>query len=585
MYRVLIPFLFVIICILTHANAAPQKLIAVLDLVNKTQKFKVDEIYYLTDLIRKTAILIEKEDISVITKENILALLPPEKTLEECINECAIKTGQLLGADWIVTGQVIEFGESYRISTSLYTKAGILEDQQTVSGTKIEDLEKALKEASIKLFSKIDPKIAQEANESDISFQGQQIFLEVPKININQGKMNQINLEAEKLLELALDTEENKKSTPNDKMQAWCRLSLLNSTYQTQALTACQTWANYVRAYESNMAKIKEDFKTLAGYLQLKRKTLDQKKYAITVFLKTYESFKTTPEYKLVDQLINQINRGNELIIDIDQDGIADQSDQCPEQAEDKDGFQDEDGCLDVDNDQDGVPDQSDRCPSELEDKDRFEDEDGCPEFGPLDVAFLNQNMHALYFSYGVTELHIDDKSVGQSNIIGLNYQYQSEWFEYSMAITVSKDLSFYGIWAAPYIPTEFYFGLNLFSWPSKSDFSPVNLSAGMSFKYYYFAHFKSEDQGNVCVGIDTGSSFTSASCDISRKGLPIYPGFYIRNVMHIGCSYMASITLDNMPISKTAGKLEDNRDFYMTSVTFGLGWTFGSRCDARNKY
>jgi len=63
---------------------------------------------------------------------------------------------------------------------------------------------------------------------------------------------------------------------------------------------------------------------------------------------------------------------------DQDEDGVPDEVDQCPELAEDKDGFEDSDGCPDFDNDDDGVPDDSDRCPAEKEDSDEFEDDDGC---------------------------------------------------------------------------------------------------------------------------------------------------------------------------------------------------------------
>ncbi len=65
---------------------------------------------------------------------------------------------------------------------------------------------------------------------------------------------------------------------------------------------------------------------------------------------------------------------------DQDGDGILDNVDQCPRVAEDKDGFEDEDGCPDPDNDKDGIPDATDKCPTDPEDKDGFEDEDGCPE-------------------------------------------------------------------------------------------------------------------------------------------------------------------------------------------------------------
>jgi outer membrane protein OmpA-like peptidoglycan-associated protein len=40
-------------------------------------------------------------------------------------------------------------------------------------------------------------------------------------------------------------------------------------------------------------------------------------------------------------------------------------TDRCPDVAEDRDGFQDEDGCPDPDNDNDGILDFADRCPLE----------------------------------------------------------------------------------------------------------------------------------------------------------------------------------------------------------------------------
>jgi outer membrane protein OmpA-like peptidoglycan-associated protein len=65
---------------------------------------------------------------------------------------------------------------------------------------------------------------------------------------------------------------------------------------------------------------------------------------------------------------------------DTDGDGILDTSDACPKDAEDKDGFQDDDGCPDLDNDGDGVPDATDKCIDQPEDLDQFEDTDGCPD-------------------------------------------------------------------------------------------------------------------------------------------------------------------------------------------------------------
>jgi OmpA-OmpF porin, OOP family len=66
------------------------------------------------------------------------------------------------------------------------------------------------------------------------------------------------------------------------------------------------------------------------------------------------------------------------LLKDSDGDGIPDVRDQCPDMPEDKDGFQDEDGCPDFDNDNDGIYDAQDKCPNDPEDFDGFEDQDGC---------------------------------------------------------------------------------------------------------------------------------------------------------------------------------------------------------------
>jgi OmpA-OmpF porin, OOP family len=65
---------------------------------------------------------------------------------------------------------------------------------------------------------------------------------------------------------------------------------------------------------------------------------------------------------------------------DLDGDGILDDVDRCPRVPEDRDGFQDDDGCPDDDNDADGLNDKIDKCPNDPEDRDGFEDDDGCPE-------------------------------------------------------------------------------------------------------------------------------------------------------------------------------------------------------------
>ena len=65
---------------------------------------------------------------------------------------------------------------------------------------------------------------------------------------------------------------------------------------------------------------------------------------------------------------------------DRDGDGLLDNVDACPDDPEDRDGFEDANGCPDPDNDNDGVVDIHDQCPLDAEDADQFQDEDGCPD-------------------------------------------------------------------------------------------------------------------------------------------------------------------------------------------------------------
>ncbi len=65
---------------------------------------------------------------------------------------------------------------------------------------------------------------------------------------------------------------------------------------------------------------------------------------------------------------------------DSDGDGIPDKKDKAPYDAEDFDGFQDNDGIPDPDNDNDGILDVYDKAPNDPEDFDGFQDNDGIPD-------------------------------------------------------------------------------------------------------------------------------------------------------------------------------------------------------------
>jgi len=81
---------------------------------------------------------------------------------------------------------------------------------------------------------------------------------------------------------------------------------------------------------------------------------------------------------------------------DLDEDGISDSEDSCPNEKEDFDGFKDYDGCADLDNDDDGILDINDECPDKAEDFDGFKDNDGCPDLDNDDDGILDEKDECL---------------------------------------------------------------------------------------------------------------------------------------------------------------------------------------------
>jgi OOP family OmpA-OmpF porin len=65
---------------------------------------------------------------------------------------------------------------------------------------------------------------------------------------------------------------------------------------------------------------------------------------------------------------------------DADGDGIPDDADKCPDQAETKNGYEDEDGCPELDKDNDTFLDAVDHCPDKAETFNGYNDDDGCPD-------------------------------------------------------------------------------------------------------------------------------------------------------------------------------------------------------------
>ena len=80
---------------------------------------------------------------------------------------------------------------------------------------------------------------------------------------------------------------------------------------------------------------------------------------------------------------------------DMDNDGVPDDVDQCPELPEDKDGFEDRDGCPEIDNDDDGVLDKEDACPNVPGVPSTDPKKNGCPNPTATKTEFPTATMRA----------------------------------------------------------------------------------------------------------------------------------------------------------------------------------------------
>ncbi|MBR6449311.1 MAG: hypothetical protein IKS96_05125 [Fibrobacter sp.] len=81
---------------------------------------------YLTNVLREQAVkeLPATEDFTIMTRENILQMLPPGKAIEDCEGSCLVETGKNIAADYICQARVGRFGASLTLSAELYETAG-----------------------------------------------------------------------------------------------------------------------------------------------------------------------------------------------------------------------------------------------------------------------------------------------------------------------------------------------------------------------------------------------------------------------------------------------------------------------------
>ena len=135
-------------------HAQPQR-VAVLEF-DGDGSIDVRGLQFLADQVREAALRqLGAQGWEVVTRENMLVLLETNtKDLAECVGECEVETGRLLGAHRVVAGSQLMFGSTYELVLRSYdTATGRLLTSESVSASDLDELRGQLGPASERLFA------------------------------------------------------------------------------------------------------------------------------------------------------------------------------------------------------------------------------------------------------------------------------------------------------------------------------------------------------------------------------------------------------------------------------------------------
>ena len=146
-----------IVCLLTHSAYAKDRLVVLNVKVNRDRArlvIKPFEAKTLTNELR--AVALEYGGFDVMTNENMLDLLPPNTRIEDCVGECEVETGRLVGARYLITGEIGRTGRELDLLIQFYeTRGGTLIGSKNVSARDVKSLKAQIRSQAPKLFSKL----------------------------------------------------------------------------------------------------------------------------------------------------------------------------------------------------------------------------------------------------------------------------------------------------------------------------------------------------------------------------------------------------------------------------------------------
>lgn len=122
------------------------------------ERVSLSDRQYLTNILREQAVmeLPVEQNYTIMTRENINAMLPPGKSIEDCEGSCLAETGRNIAADYVCQAHIGSFEGTLTLSAELYETAGNkLVASFNGQGASMKDLLDIIKEKSPNFFRKI----------------------------------------------------------------------------------------------------------------------------------------------------------------------------------------------------------------------------------------------------------------------------------------------------------------------------------------------------------------------------------------------------------------------------------------------
>ncbi len=135
--------------------------VAVLETVASSEvkdNVQLSDRQYLTNVLREQAVmeLPVEQNYTIMTRENINAMLPPGKSIEDCEGSCLAETGRNISADYVCQARIGSFDGAFTLSAELYETAGNkLVASFNGQGASVKELLEIIKEKSPSFFRKI----------------------------------------------------------------------------------------------------------------------------------------------------------------------------------------------------------------------------------------------------------------------------------------------------------------------------------------------------------------------------------------------------------------------------------------------